>query len=228
MIVYEGKLKGKDYQYRRLDEAIRTGLFIRNACLRHWEDGDAKSRNDLYKYCTSLGKNKEFPWAGKLNSQARQAMSERTWAAISRFFDNCKNPIKGKKGYPKYKKNRPNHGSVEYKTSGWNLSENRDSITFTDGFKAGTFKLYGTRDLNDYQLTQIKRVRVVRRADGYYAQFCIDHDRTEDRTPTGHNVGLDVGLNYFYTDSDGQTVDNPRFLRKSEKQLKCLQKRVSK
>jgi len=109
-----------------------------------------------------------------------------------------------------------------------NLSENRDSITFTDGFKAGTFKLYGTRDLNYYQLTQIKRVRVVRRADGYYAQFCIDHDRTEDRTPTGHNVGLDVGLNYFYTDSDGQTVDNPRFLRKSEKQLKCLQKRVSK
>jgi len=45
--------------------------------------------------------------------------------------------------------------------------------------------------------------RVVRRADGYYAQFCIDHDRIEDRTPTGHNVGLDVGLNHFYTDSSG-------------------------
>ncbi len=86
MIVYEGKLKGKDYQYRRLDETIRTGLFIRNACLRHWEDGEAKSRNDLYKYCTSLGKNKEFPWAGKLNSQARQAMSERTWGSYLKIL----------------------------------------------------------------------------------------------------------------------------------------------
>jgi len=227
MVVYEGKLKGKKCQYRRLDEAIRTGLFIRNACLRYWEDGQAKTRNDLSKYCTILGHCKEFPWAGKLNSQARQAMSERTWAAISRFFDNCKKQIKGKKGYPKYKKNCPNHGSVEYKTSGWKLSENRDAITFTDGFKAGTFKLYGTRDLNYYQLTQIKRVRVVRRADGYYAQFCIDHDRTEDKEPTGKTVGLDVGLNHFYTDSNGSTVENPRFLRKSEKQLKRLQKRVS-
>ncbi|MFP4099963.1 transposase [Coleofasciculus sp.] len=119
MIVYEGKLKGKDNQYRRLDEAIRTGLFIRNTCLRYWEDGHGRCRNDFSKYCTILGKSEEFPWAGKLNSQARQAMSERTWAAISRFFENCKNKVKGKKGYPKYKKNRPNHGSVEYKTSGW-------------------------------------------------------------------------------------------------------------
>ncbi|MEQ9550358.1 MAG: transposase [Coleofasciculus sp. G3-WIS-01] len=228
MIVYEGKLKGKKHQYERLDEAIRTGVFIRNACLRYWEDGHAKNRNDLSKYCTILGKSKEWTWAGKLNSQARQAMSERAWAAISRFFDNCKKQVKGKKGYPKYKKNRANHGSVEYKTSGWKLSETRDSITFTDGFQAGEFKLYGTRDLNYYQLEQIKRVRVVRRADGYYAQFCIDHDRTQKKIPTGNTVGLDVGLNHLYTDSRGVKVDNPRFLRKSEKQLKRLQKRVSK
>ncbi|EAW33658.1 transposase [Lyngbya sp. PCC 8106] len=157
MLVYEAKLKGDKHQYERLNEAIRTGLFVRNSCLRIWEDGNAKSRNDLYKYVTRLAKNKDFPWTNKLNSQARQAMAERAWAAISRFFDNCKKQIPGKKGYPRYKKNRPNHGSVEYKVTGWKLSENRDRITFTDGFKAGEFKLYGSRDLNYYQLEQIKR-----------------------------------------------------------------------
>ncbi len=86
MLVYEAKLKGKQYQYERLDEAIRTGLFIRNSCLRYWEDGHAKSRNDLYKYVTRLAKERDFPWTSKLNSQARQAMAERAWAAISRFF----------------------------------------------------------------------------------------------------------------------------------------------
>ena len=61
---------------------------------------------------------------------------------------------------------------VEYKTIGWKLSFDRRTINFTDGFEAGSFKLWGTRDLHEYQLKQIKRVRVVRRADGYYCQFC--------------------------------------------------------
>jgi putative transposase len=38
MLVYEFKLKGKPEQYRRIDEAIRTGKFIRNSCLRFWMD----------------------------------------------------------------------------------------------------------------------------------------------------------------------------------------------
>ncbi|NEO98096.1 MAG: transposase, partial [Symploca sp. SIO2E9] len=71
MLVYETKLKGNQHQYERLNEAIRTGLFIRNSCLRFWEDGNAKSRYDLYKYVTRLAKDTDFPWAKKLNSQAR-------------------------------------------------------------------------------------------------------------------------------------------------------------
>ncbi|HEY9612583.1 hypothetical protein [Allocoleopsis sp.] len=35
------------------------------------------------------------------------------------------------------------------------------------------------RDLHFYQKEQIKRVRVVRRADGYYVQFSIDQERKE-------------------------------------------------
>jgi putative transposase len=158
---------------------------------------------------------------------ARQASAERAWAAISRFYDNCQKNKPGKKGYPRFKKEQT-HGSVEYKTSGWKLSEDRRYITFSDGFKAGTFKMWVTRDLHFYQLKQIKRVRVVRRADGYYTQFCIDQERLEKREPTAHNIGIDVGLNHFYTDSDGNTVANPRHLRKSEKSLKRLSRRMSK
>ena len=107
------------------------------------------------------------------------------------------------------------------------MSFDRRTITFTDGFEAGSFKLWGTRDLHFYQLKQIKRVRVVRRADGYYVQFLIDQERLEKRTPTGKTLGLDVGLTHFYTDSDGQTVENPRHLRKSQKALKRLNHRFS-
>ena len=225
MLVFEAKLEGLKAQYDKLDEAIRTARFVRNSCLRYWMDNRDIGRYDLSAYCAVLGK--EFYWANKLNSQARQASAERAWSAIARFFDNCKKNKPGKKGYPKFKKHQT-HGSVEYKTTGWKLSECRRYITFSDGFGAGTFKLWGTRDLHFYQLKQIKRVRVVRRADGYYTQFCLDQERLEKREPTFKTIGLDVGLTHFYTDSDGQTVENPRHLRKSEKSLKRLSRRTSK
>lgn len=224
MLVFEAKLEGKSEQYERLDEAIRTARFIRNSCIRYWMDTPGVGRYDLSAYCVVLAK--EFPWASKLNSMARQASAERAWSAIARFFDNCKKAKPGKKGFPHFKKHET-HGSVEYKTCGWKLSEDRRNITFTDGFKAGIFQLWGTRDLHFYQLSQVKRVRVVRRADGYYVQFCIDAERNEKREPTGKTIGLDVGLTHFYTDSDGNTVENPRHLRKSERSLKKLNRRLS-
>ena len=97
----------------------------------------------------------------------------------------------------------------------------------TDGFEAGSLKLWGTRDLHFYQLKQIKRVRVVRRADGYYVQFCLAQERIEQKEQTGKTIGLDGGLTHFYTDSDGQTVENPRHLRKSEKALMRLNRKLS-
>ncbi|MCC2691857.1 transposase [Nodularia sp. LEGE 04288] len=227
MLVFEAKLEGTNEQYQLLDEAIRTARFVRNACLRYWMDNKGIGRYDLSKFCAILAAKTEFPWVAKLNSMARQASAERAWSAIARFFDNCKKSQPGKKGYPRFKKEQT-HGSVEYKTSGWKLSDDRRYITFSDGFKAGTFKLWGNRDLHFYQLKQFKRVRVVRRADGYYAQFCIDQERVERREPTGKTIGIDVGLNHFYTDSNGETVANPRHLRKSEKSLKRLQRRLSK
>ncbi|HEY9607848.1 transposase [Allocoleopsis sp.] len=222
MIVLEFKLKGRAEQYRVIDEMIRTAQFIRNKALRYWMDNRGVKLSDLYKQCAVMAA--EFEWAGKLNSMARQASAERAIFAIQRFFANCKANKPGKKGYPQYKKFSR---SVEYKTSGWKLSPNKKHLTFTDGFAAGTFKLIGSRDLHFYSPKEIKRVRVIRRADGYYAQFAINVERTEELAPTGKAIGIDVGLNHFLTASHGATVPNPRHLRKSEKALHRAQRRVS-
>jgi putative transposase len=222
MIVFEFKAKGTKRQYQQIDEAIRITKFIRNKCLRFWIDNQNMKPYDLNKYTAAIAN--EFDFADKLNSSARQAAAERTAFAIKRFFDNCKAKISGKKGYPQFQKN---NRSVEYKLSGWKLSDDRKCIKFTDKCGIGQLKLIGTWDLHFYQIKEIKRVRIVRRSDGYYVQFCVDVVRNIDAQPTGKTIGLDVGLNHFYTDSQGNTVENPRYLRKSEKSLKLLQKRVS-
>jgi len=142
-------------QFALIDEAIRTFQFIRNKALRYWIDTKGATKYDLNKQYAILAK--EFEWAGKLNSMARQSAAERAWSAVSRFFDNCKKNIVGKKGYPKFQKD---NRSVEYKTTGWKLSDERRFLTITDGFAIGKLKLLGTRDLRTYSKEQIKRVRI--------------------------------------------------------------------
>ncbi|QLE49847.1 transposase [Nostoc sp. C057] len=222
MLVFEFKAYGKSAQLVAIDDAMRTAKFIRNSCIRLWMDVKGTLKNDLQKYCAVLAAN--FPFANELNSMARQASAERAWSSISRFYENCKKGIPDLKGYPQFQKDCR---SVEYKSSGWKLADNRKSITFTDKKGIGKLKLKGTRDLHFYQINQIKRVRLVKRADGVYAQFCIDVERSENIEPTGNTVGLDVGLKEYYTDSDGTMVENPKFLLRSEKVLKRSQRRVS-
>ncbi|MEH2059068.1 MAG: transposase [Nostoc sp.] len=222
MLVFEFKAYGKSAQFTAVDEAIRTAKFIRNSCIRLWMDVKDTGKNDLQKYCAVLAAN--FPFANELNSMARQASAERAWSSISRFYDNCKKGISAHKGYPQFQKDCR---SVEYKTSGWKLADDRKSINFSDKKGIGRLKLKGTRDLHFYQINQIKRVRLVKRADGVYVQFCIDLDRSENIEPTGSTIGLDVGLKEYYTDSNGIMIENPKFLRIGEKVLKRSQRRVS-
>ncbi|MBD0387713.1 MAG: transposase [Nostoc sp. C3-bin3] len=222
MLVFEFKAYAKPVQFIAVNEAIRTAKFIRNSCIRLWMDVKGIGKNDLQKYCCVLAAN--FPFANELNSMARQASAERAWSSIARFYDNCNKGVSGKKGFPQFQKDCR---SVEYKTSGWKLADDRKSITFTDKKGIGRLKLKGTRDLHFYQINQIKRVRLVKRADGVYVQFCVDVNRSENIEPTGNTVGLDVGLKEYYTDSDGTMVENPKFLRKGEKILKRSQRCVS-
>lgn len=226
MFVLEYKVKPKPNQIEAINEAIRTTQFVRNKVLRYWMDNPGVGKTELFRYNTAL--RKEFKFVDDLNSHACQTAVERTLRAITRFDDNCQNKVKGKKGYPKFKKHSR---SVEYKVSGWKLSKDKRHITFTDKKGIGTLKLIGSRDINYYQPDQIKRVRILNRADGYYVQFCLKldpRDTVKPLTPSQKATGIDVGLKFFLVDSEGHQIDCPNYYRKAEKQLNRLNKKKSK
>jgi putative transposase len=135
MLIYEYKLNGSRAQYAAIDEAVRMVQFIRNKCLRLWMDTRGTSQNDLQCYCATLAA--DYPFARRLNSQARQASASRAWFAIERFYENCKHHKPGKKGYPKF---QHDNRSVEYKQTGWKLSSDGKHITFTDGCGIGRLR----------------------------------------------------------------------------------------
>jgi len=225
VVVIECKLYGTERQFRAVDEGIRVGQFIRNKALRHWMDegkaGRKVGKYDLNKLCAVLAA--EYPFAAKLGSQARQSAAERAWSAIARFYDRTKQGLKPV-GYPKFQKD---NRSIEYKRAGWKLEDSYSRLTLSDGLGIGTLKLKGHKALRGYNADCIKRVRILRRADGYYAQFCVDVNRVVEVQPSGTTLGLDVGLTHFYTDSNGKTEENPRFYRKAEKRIKKAQRKVS-
>jgi putative transposase len=226
MFVLEYKVKPKPNQIEGINEAIRTTQFVRNKVLRYWMDNQGVGKTELFRYNTAL--RKEFKFVDDLNSHACQTAVERTLRAITRFYDNCQNKVKGKKNYPKFKKHSR---SVEYKVSGWKLSKDKRHITFTDKKGIGTLKLIGSRDINYYQPDQIKRVRILNRADGYYVQFCLKldpRDTVKPLTPSQKATGIDVGLKFFLVDSEGHQIDCPNYYRKAEKQLNRLNRKKSK
>jgi len=226
LLVLEYKIKAKLHQYQAIDEAIRTVQFIRNKCLRYWMDASKDVKIDRYalnKYSTEL--RNEFKFVKDLNSMAVQASAERGWLAISRFYDNCQAQKPGNQGFPRFQKaNR----SVEYKTSGWSLHSTKRRITFTDKKGIGELKLLGKWDIHTYPVKSIKRVRLVRRADGYYCQFAVDIECIDIQPKTGQEIGLDVGLESFYTDSNGHHEPNPKFLRKADSDIKHAQRFIYK
>jgi putative transposase len=93
-------------------------------------------------------------------------------------------------------------------------------------------KIRDKRKLNNYPLDKIKHVRIVRQADGYYVQFVIDWSpEIKSLVSLDENskaVGLDVGLESFYVDTNGIFEPNPRFHRKAERRVARLNRRLSK
>jgi len=76
-----------------------------------------------------------------------------------------------------------------------------------------------------------KTAYLVNRADGHWYVLIVCETpptvavtATEDNRPA---IGIDVGLKTFLTDSNGDTVENPRFFRTSQTTLRCKQRTLS-
>ena len=57
--------------------------------------------------------------------------------------------------------------------------------------------------------------------------FAVEATRKVEHVPTDAAIGIDLGLLSYYTDSDGNTLANPRYYRTGEKKLKRLHRRLS-
>ena len=100
----------------------------------------------------------------------------------------------------------------------------------TQGLKLpqlGWLKVRWSRAIPD--LFQVKQARIVRKASGYFVMLSLAADVDIPAVPYhGHSIGIDVGLEYFLSTSDGLQVKRPRFFDALHRKLKLLQRRLKK
>jgi len=77
-------------------------------------------------------------------------------------------------------------------------------------------------------LGDVQTVTVMRKASGWHLAVSCDNVPPDPGLVAGAgSVGVDVGLTHFATLSTGETISNPRFLRKAETDIKRKQRCLS-
>jgi putative transposase len=90
--------------------------------------------------------------------------------------------------------------------------------------KLGAIKIIIHRELEG----KIKQVVIKRKGNRWFAIFSAErHVNPQNQVDHNKTTGIDVGIKKFAELADGTEIENPKYLRKSEKKLKRQQKKLS-
>lgn len=157
-----------------------------------------------------------FPEFKQVGSQVLQDVIERLGKAFDGFFRRLKKSEKA--GFPRFR-SASRYDSFTLKQAGWSLDGRYLKVK-----NVGIFKLYLSRPIEG----KIKTITIRRDAYGdWWVCFSCDQVPEKASKPTEEEVGADVGLESFLTDSNGNKIENPRYYRKLQKKLRRKQRKVS-
>ena len=73
---------------------------------------------------------------------------------------------------------------------------------------------------------QARTLQILKKPSGYYLQLAYNTEEKPEK-PSKKACGIDVGLQYVYSDDAGKQVNPPRYYRAAQKRLKRLQRKLS-
>jgi putative transposase len=165
--------------------------------------------------CKSLTLAKErFPELKTVNAQVLQQVLRKLETA---FLDMSRKGM----GFPRFK-NRYRMRSFVYPQLGKSEILKGSQIKLP---QLGWLEYVKSREIPDGFV--VKQARIVRKASGYFVMLTLECDvNVPDTIPTGHPMGIDLGLDKFVATSDGDVIERPRFLNSLHRKLKLLQRRL--
>ena len=139
--------------------------------------------------------------------------------AYQNFFRSVKQG--GKAGFPKFKSKHNNRQSYKSRCVGTNIKVLDKAVQLS---KLGLVRCAVSKQVRG----RILSATVSRNPSGkYFVSLCCTDVDIQSMEATGAVVGVDIGIKDLAITSDGTIYDNNKYLYKSEKQLKRLQRSLS-
>src|SRR5271165_3105326 len=223
MRTFEYRLYPNKAQSHLLMQCLKESRIIYNGMFetvkaQHEENGVFPSKYDLENAFKGQGDH--------VLATTIQMLADRLSKSLKRFLAAKQNDISGI-GFPRFKKpNRWHSIQLRQYNKDCYLHEDQKHLIIPKKMgKSIKIKLH-----RPFEGTP-KTVHLVLRADGHwYALIVCEHEPQSEHLPTDCNhpaIGIDVGLKSFLTDSEGNTVVNPRFYRTSQRTLRRKQRTIA-
>lgn len=156
----------------------------------------------------------ELEWLKEVDSTALQSSLRDLDIAYQKFF-------KEHSGYPKFKSKKTHRFSYKSKCVNGNIQYCNKYIKLP---KLGMVK---TKNKLAPQ-GRILNATISQEPSGkYYVSLCCTDVDIQPFEKTGDNVGIDLGIKEFCIPSDGESIPNPHYLKKSLNKLAKLQRLLS-
>ena len=212
----------KGYKYRLYPNKEQQEYFAKCfGCVRFIYNRMLSDKIEYYKKTKKKLNNtpaqykKEFEWLKEVDSLALANAQMNLQKAYNNFF---KRP---EVGFPKFKSKKNHNYSYTTNNQGGNI---RISDKYIKLPKIGLVRVKKHRDFDGL----IKSVTVSQNSSGkYYVSVLVDCKEQEKLPKSENKIGIDLGIKEFAITSDGEMIENHKYLMKSEKRLRKLQKDLS-
>ena len=167
------------------------------------------------KYPTPAQYKIEFPWLKEVDSLALANAQLNLDKAYKNFFRDKS------VGFPKFKSKKSNNHSF--------TTNNQKGTVYIESCYIKIPKLKSMIKIKQHRQFNglIKSCTISQVPSGKYFVSILVETEIEQLPKLDSKIGIDVGLKEFATCSNGERYKNPKWLRKSEKRLKKLQKELS-
>ena len=185
------------------------GLAMRNDA---YVNGKKIGYNQTSAMLTDLKKQDNFSFLKDVDSIALQQSLRDLDRGFKNFFEK-------RARHPQFKSKHNNHQSYRTINQGDNIRIIGKYIKLP--------KLGYVRIRQSMEIGHINNVTIEHTPTGkYFVVLNVDFE-PEFRPNAGCMIGIDVGIKEFYSDSNGNTVNNPKYLEKSQRKLIREQRRLS-
>ena len=215
---YKYRIYPNEEQINYLQKTFGCTRFIYNQMLAdriksYEENKDLDIK--IIKYPTPAQYKKEYEWLKEVDSLALANAQMNLDKAYKNFFRDKS------VGFPKFKSKKDNHKSY--------TTNNQNGTIYIENNRIKIPKLKSMIKIKQHRefVGLIKSCTISQNPSGkYYIAMLVDTENIQ-LPKLDTKVGIDLGIKEFAITSDGEMFSNPKWLNKSEKRLRKLQKDLS-